>query len=295
MPQLPSGRHIAIHLSLLDDLLKAADEPCNVHRIMVLTTIEDLAPYVSICYLEPKSSAINQSSEQEFQNDALPRPPEMVVVESGFSLAQFDELSVDWSHEDIAAFQEFLEVRCHELFERGLKETELVRQWLINESGGLLRMLALWHKAGVHPCQEEGWAESKQLSTDWDTYDMLAALGQLAEILPKHPEKVVHLGCAHDRLQGVWQALRANYPIPPGWPEVDVNVRGCAENARSTEWLKNLPADKQKWLHDQCVIECVNLWNAYGESFMKDFPRQYGIVELVSLSTTADACFEKRG
>ena len=293
MPQLPSGRHIAVHLGPLDDLLKSADKPCNVHRVMELITIEDLAPYVSICYLEPKSSAITPSSEQEFQNDALPRPPEMVVVESGFSFAQFDELSVDWSQEDIAAFHSFLETRCQSLFEQGLKEVERVRQWLLKESGGLTRMLALWHKAGVHPCQEEGGAQYDRASTNWDIYDMLAALGQLVAILPSCPEKAAHLGNAFDRLQGVWQTFSANYPLPDGWPEPDADVRECAEKARIAGWLDNQSAKDLNWLHNQCVIECVNLWEAYGEPFMKDFPRQYGIIELVTLSPDANACFEK--
>ena len=293
MPQLPSGRHIAVHLAPLDDLLKSADKPCNVHRVMELTTIDGLAPYVSICYLEPKSSAINQSSEQEFQNDALPRPPEMVVVESGFSLAQFDELSVDWSKEDVTAFRDFLDTRCQSLFEQGLKEVERVRQWLLKESGGLTRMLALWHKAGVHPCQEEGGAQYDGASTNWDIYDMLAALGQLVEILPKYPDKAAHLGNAYDRLQGVWQTFRTNYPLPHGWPESDADVRVCAEKARAAGWLHNQSAKDLHWLHNQCVIECVNLWEAYGEPFRKDFPRQYGIIELVTLSPAANAYFDK--
>ena len=259
MPQLPSGRHIAVHLAPLGDLLKSANEPSNVHLIMALTTVEHLAPYISICYLEPKATAITLSSEQEFQKDAQPRPPEMVVVESGLTLAQFDELSANWSKADVDAFHEFLETRCQSLFTRGLEEVQQVRQWLLIESGGLTRMLALWYKAGIHPCQEDGWAESDPLSTDWDTYDMLAALGQLAEILPKHPEKVAHLGNAHDRLQGLWQTMRTNYPIPPDWPEFNANVRICAENARTAGWLESLPADKQQWLHNQCIIECVNL------------------------------------
>ena len=294
MPQLPSGRHIAIHLAPLDDLLKSADEPRNVHRVMELTTIEHLAPYTSVCYLEPKDKGLISSSEQEFQKDALPRPPEMVVVESGFSLAQFDELSTGWSKEDVAAFHDFLETRCQSLFEQGLKEVERVRQWLLKESGGLTRMLALWHKAGIHPCQEEGWANKYDgASKDWDTYDMLAALGQLVVILPRYPEKAAHLGKAYARLQGIWQTFSANYPLPYGWPESDADVRVCSEKARGAGWLNNLSAKDLHWLHNQCVIECVNMWEAYGEPFRKDFPRQYGIIELVTLSPAANACFEK--
>ena len=41
--------------------------------------------------------------------------------------------------------------------------------------------------AGVHPAQEEGWAESNLGGTQWDDYDVLAALGLLHWGLPSDP------------------------------------------------------------------------------------------------------------
>ncbi len=293
MPQLPSGRHIAIQLDPLDALLNDVANPGNVHRIMAIKDLASLAPYVRILFLVPEGKCLAAEPPEEFREGSLPRPPGLVVTDSGYTLARLDELNADWSDEDKQAFQAFLDDRCQELFALGLSHTERARQWLLHESGMPARLLALWYQAGCHPCQEEGWAESDTGSPEWDSYDMLAALGQLAVLLPQHPETVEQLGHAHDRLQGMWACLRDTYPIPQGWPSLEMDVRDCANAARSEGWLSAIPAEKQDWLHRQCVIECVNLWNAYGDGFRGDFPRQYGIIELVVVSPEANACFER--
>jgi len=40
------------------------------------------------------------------------------------------------------------------------------------------------------------------------------------------------------------------------------------------------------------TLDAVNPWNRYGDGFHADFPRQYGIIELVVVSPTTNACFE---
>lgn len=289
MPQLPSGRHVAIHLNQLDVLLKSAIHPSNVHQIMEITTIERLAPYTAICFLVPEDEAGVLSPKQEFRKDAQSRPPGLKVVESGFTLAQFDEVSLDWSAEDKTAFQGFLDIRCRALFEAGLEETERVRQWLMNESGALTRTLALWHKAGVHPCQEESWEESDLGSTEWDSYDMLAALGQLTMLIPKRPELAQKLGLAHDRLQGCFHSFRQHFGIPADWPDPRANVREAASYARASGWLSANPEEKQAWLFRQAIQECICLYDASSENFHADFPQQFGIIDLVVLSPAANS------
>lgn len=293
MPQLPGGRHVAINATPLAALLDDANNPVNAQKIMAINSPHDLEAYIEVIFLMPEAEAADRGFDTEFINNSLPRPPGLFAVRSGFCLSDWPVLTRDWNDEDKVAFREFIDGRGAETFDRCMAEVGIAQDAMRNASEMTAKILAAWMAAGCHPAQEEGWAESDPGSTDWDSYDMLAALGQLADLLPNHPEKVAQLGSAHDRLQGMWQTFRTNYPIPPGWPEADTDVRVCAEEARTAGWLEDQPADKQQWLHNQCVIECVNLWDAYGEGFMKDFPRQYGIIELVTLSPDANACFER--
>ena len=292
MPQLPGGRHVAIHAKPLADLLGDANNPANVHKIMAIASHHDLEAYIEVIFLVPEAEAGDQVHASKFFDNSLPRPPGLVSFRSGYCISDWPVLTKDWSDPDKLAFREFLNVRGVAVYDDWLAQVRLAQESMRKSSEMTTNILAAWMAAGCHPAQEEGWAESDPGSTDWDSYDMLAALGQLAELLPNHPKKVVLLGNAHDRSQGMWQTFRTNYRVPPGWPEAGTDVRVCAEEARTAGWLENSPAEKQQWLHDQCIIECVNLWDAYGEGFMKDFPRQYGIIELVTLSP-ANACFER--
>jgi hypothetical protein len=293
MPQLPSGRNVAIHLNLLNILLTAADRPDNVHQVMGLTTIESLKPYASVIYLVPESECQEEVLEISFRDDALPRPSGYVTIESGYSLDQFDVFSSDWSDEDKQSFQEFISSRGLPLFQSGLKAVDQVRQWLLNEAEPTLRILAHWHVAGIHPCQTEGWAESNPGKTEWDSYDLLATLGYLEGAIRLHPHRE-RLGLAYDRLQGIWYSICKNFKIPDGWPDLRQTTRENANFGRSEAWLTHFSDSKTNWLHQQCIIECINLWNDYGEGFQKDFPQQYGIIELVVASPEANQYFEQK-
>ena len=294
MPQLPSGRQVAIQLHPLDDLLSNAGAPDSVHRIMAIKDVESLAHYVQIIFLVPDTSNGEGSLAVKFDRESLPRPVGLVAEDSGYTLAQFSELSIGWPDEDKIAFQAFLDDRCQDLFAVGLREVERIKQWLLDESGMPARWLAHCYQAGCHPCQEDGWDESWVGSPEWDTYDMLAALGQLSILLPQQPTHVVtRLGFALDRLQGVWRSLQMNFPIPRDWPSLESDARECADSARLLGWLADVSEDRQHWLRQQCIIECVNLWNAYGDGFQADFPKQYGIIERVVVSPEADTCFER--
>ena len=284
MPQLPSGRHIGIRLEPLDDLINNAGNPGNVHRVMAITDIKGLAPYVEILFLVPDMDENGSPSQVVFTEGSLPRPPGLTVISSGHTLAQLSELTSEWIDDDKRFFQDFLETRCQEMFAAGLRDVQKAQQWLLKESGMTARQLALWYRAGCHPCQEDGWNESQSSSTDYDTYDMLAALGQLSILLPQRPDIVERLGFAHDRLQGVWASFRDHFAIPDGWPSVDMNVRTCAEIARAMNWFSSVPEERLRWAHGQCAIECVNLWNASGDKFQKEFPDQCGIIDLVVVS-----------
>jgi len=48
MPQLPSGRHVAIQATPLAELLNHANEPANVHKILAIDSVYKFLTYFEI-------------------------------------------------------------------------------------------------------------------------------------------------------------------------------------------------------------------------------------------------------
>jgi hypothetical protein len=74
-------------------------------------------------------------------------------VRSGFTLADWDQLTSGWSLADQVAMREFVDGRATPLLK---KCTEAVRdaQERLRQSGEFLpRLLTEWHDAGIHPLQ----------------------------------------------------------------------------------------------------------------------------------------------
>ena len=55
MPQLPSGKHVAINSAPLHDLLAHADHFGNVHKILEIRTQTDMRRYIEVYFLSRAS------------------------------------------------------------------------------------------------------------------------------------------------------------------------------------------------------------------------------------------------
>jgi hypothetical protein len=290
MPQLPSGRHIAITLNPLAALLDEADNSGNVHKIMAIKTLADLEPYIEVVYLLPEEEVVG-SSESKFLSDSLPRPPGFVSVDSGFHVSEWDRMTADWSEADQASFREFLEGRAAPLLQQGLDAARNAQKLLRQAPSPVTRILAGWCDAGCHPSQEEGRGESDVGSPEWDDYDVLAALGQMVGLFRQQSISSGNWQ-VEARLQAFWNLVVTHIPHADGWPKTDLPVRKCASEAREGHWLEAIDEGSRKWFHEQGVVECVSLWSSLGDGFRASAPQPYGIIELVVISPEANRFFE---
>jgi hypothetical protein len=290
MPQLPSGRHVALMPKPLDDLLKEGRLPGNIHKVLAIQTEADVFRYVDVLYLVPESEAGSQEGVLGLHAGSLPVPPGMAFIPAGFRLAEWEKHAAGWNAEDRAAFREFLAGRCAPVLREYLDTVRTGQARLREADDPLTRILVGWWDAGCHPAQEEGWNASDVGSPDWDDCDLLAALGQARALLPAHKEFASHWQ-AQARLDAFWNICRRELPLADGWPAADRSVRECAAEARGAGWLEGIDAGKRNWLHDQAVAECVALWSALGDGFRAALPQPYGIVELVVVSPEANRCF----
>lgn len=291
MPMLPSGRHVAILLEPLNDLLEDALNVVKVHKVLAIQTKADLYAFTDVIWLLPESEATETQFETSFRDGSLPRPPGLVPVRSGYRLAQFDEFAADWSEQDKTALWDFIHVRASTLFDNGLSKTLEIQEILRSQAEGMSKLMVAWWDAGVHPAQE-GYKTEEWDSPNWDTYDMLAALGQMLHFLNEMDLEPILLD-DRMRLNAMWAVYGGHIPMLRGWPDLETTPRGAASRAREGKWLDAMDAQHRSTLHQQCVSECVMLWDHLGERLQAVFPDCAKIIDLVVVSSDANEVFDR--
>jgi hypothetical protein len=151
MPQLPSGKHIAIQATGFDALYDEAFNGTQAHKLMQIQTIADLYPYVEVIYFVHDIKAEhgkNATGPQAFPAGLRPAP-------GGYSLVAIQHEFNHWSRQDRKAFQAYLESdRIRSFFAELLEDVKQKQEKLLKEGPELGRFLALCWKTGAHPLQE---------------------------------------------------------------------------------------------------------------------------------------------
>lgn len=232
---LPSGRHVAILRDSLSELLDNAEQATNVHKVLAIQGKADTYLYTDVLWLLPEGQATHEQVDSAFLDGALPRPPGLVPVRSGYRLSQFADFAADWSDEDKVAFWEFINVRADHLFEESLALTVKVQNYLRTQSVGTTKLQVAWWDAGVHPVQYGAPAQEGELPV-WDDYDMLAAIGQMRG----HMQTMKLTGpLLDDRMRetAIWSLYSQNVQQLRDWPDLTVPTRVVALAGRAGRGL----------------------------------------------------------
>lgn len=287
MPQLPSGLHVAIDPYPLAALLDDAGNPANIHKILAIDSISKMMEWFEITYFVTPEEAHGKGISTELGTGSLTPPPGLVSLRTDCPLARWEGLASGWSEEDRSAMMTFMnEQRCKDYMDHQFAVVRQQQQNFLSSDNFTIRLIAGWWKAGVHPAQEEGWDDvwGQEDSSKWDTYDMLAALGNIVAYVAAHPETHHEYSNAFDRATGMWQMLMGHHPFLRQQFSPEISVRDVAREWREADHIDHLSADKPEWLHKQMVIECVNLWNVAGPTLERCCPKAYAIITLVTIS-----------
>ena len=152
MPQLPSGKHIAIQANGFDSLYDAAFNGTQAHKLMQIQSIEDLYPYIEVIYF------VQDIKQQRDDNNTVADtyPAGLRPAPSGYSLVSIQPECRCWSRQDRKAFEEYLEsARMQAFFAALLEDVKQKQENLIKEGPELGRFLALCWITNCHPLQEE--------------------------------------------------------------------------------------------------------------------------------------------
>lgn len=290
MPMLPSGQHVGIDPGPLLDVIRSADSGAGVHHLMAINTPEDMPRVLEIVYFVPL--APGESAMADTETASL--PPGMKRQPTGVRLDQSDVLMAQWPAQDREAFADFLrEPRVAAQIQAWLDLAKEAQQEVLRSGSLVARVMAGWWQAGVHPAQEEGWcddaaqplADGRQ-PWEWDSYDALAAYMRIAERVRQGarllagwlPRADGYLAIAFQRVPGL-----AGY----GFSDSET-ARELATRLRDAKLLDNAPMLTARWLKEQLVVECNQLYDSEGFDDLRPLMRgDTDIIELVALSRQA--------
>lgn len=155
MPQLPSGRHVAIQATPLFDLIDAACTPdAVITRLLQIEQRADLSPYIDVMFFREIADApvlaIAPGGESV--------PSGIVPFASGYTLATIHQAIRDWPPEDRRGFAEYLgSERMQTHLSALLDRVAEVKHRLGREGGFVLQLQALMWETGCHPVQNDAY------------------------------------------------------------------------------------------------------------------------------------------
>lgn len=294
MPQLPSGRHIGIHVESLEEIahkihasLGEAEKNDFISEIGKITTLDALAPYVDVLYFREEAEDAEENPERYHQFSSRPA----VRVEpylSGFNLAEIEKLSADWSAADQAAFQAFLaEDRIQGYLQESLDQVMAFSKELNRDF--VERYVAMLWKAGLHPLQEEAeLGIEPRTNPNIDLSDLLAAICRLSASHDARDEHYLAHGQQFDQIAGFRQFVLGQIPALAAPLAGAHSLDGLAGQWRQSGVLDALPEADREWLWHHAHIVTINTFAMFDDERLKRaYPKEWEVCQLAYVSREA--------
>ena len=152
MPQLPSGRHIAIGLDPLNRLIDGIKDNPYVTDLLAIETREHLYRYVELLYLAEDPTA----ATPDYAQRSVPVSADLKPSPSGYTLADLGNEVESWSTADQHALADFLQSdRVLAYLDDTLASVQAAKRRLINDPRFSVRSQAAFWLGGAHPLQTD--------------------------------------------------------------------------------------------------------------------------------------------
>jgi len=116
MPYLPSGRAVAVSLRPLDELLDRALNERNASLLFGMDELDDVLSLVRVLEVEERLDVPQVELEAVGAPDRIMH---CMTQDTGYTVYDIIHQGCHWSHEDIAAFRDFM-------------LTDRVRDWVVS-------------------------------------------------------------------------------------------------------------------------------------------------------------------
>ena len=296
MPQLPSGRKVAMdatHLSEIAELNAQTVQRFPIHRVK---TIADLYPFIDVIFF--KATPEDTPSSVAYAPGArhLEEVAQLYPYRRGFTLATLNEEAHTWPPEDRQAWADFLQEPRTQAHLQGVLETVLdsqrrkppahLPQGLFGDLSGD-ELLDLFWEMGQRPPGPETPLTPRPEGIKVDDYDLLAALCRMNG-LQEFDEWQTRFPDILAGLEAFLQRLRDDDRCLSVWLQYwVVDVEELAGRMRGDRILHRLNPETPAWFATQAPQEALALQPLFAEpEIAEHFAPERAILEHAALSLT---------
>ena len=294
MPQLPSGRQVAIICQNILEMAELNAQTVDRYPIHRVKTVEDLWPLVDVVFFRvaPDFQPTATTYHEHTQN--LEELAELEPYLSGFTLATIGEKLQHWSAADQQAFTAFLQterVQAHlqEVLARVLESQRLkpkahIPPGLFGKLSGDEVMDMFW-ELSQRPAGPEKPPPPRPEGVDFDDFDLLAALCRMNS-LQEFDEWQTRFPGILNRLEAFLQRLRDDDRLLSVWLQYwMVPVEELAGRMRGDDILMLLAPETLAWFATQAPQEALALQPLFADpTLARDFATERVILEKAALS-----------
>lgn len=274
MPQLPSGRKVAIDGTRLCEMAELNAQTVQRYPIHRVKTITDLYPFIDVVFFKdtPEGTPSSVTYDPGARNLAEVAP--LYPYRSGFTLATLGPELQQWSPADQQAFAAFLQEPRTQAYLQENLETVLDSQrrkppahippgLFGNLSGGDL--LDLFWEMSQRPASPETPPMPRPDGVNFDHFDLLAALCRMNG-LQEFAEWRTRFPGILDRLEAFLQRLRDDDRSLSVWLQYwVVAVEELAGRMRGDQLLNRLAPETLAWFITQAPQEALALQPLFAE------------------------------
>lgn len=284
MPQLPSGRHVALSNTRL--LAEAGrygrcGEPASIGRI---ENADDLRPWLDVLYFRPRAGT------DAAQASASNLPDGLEPYASGLTLSSIDRNEADWSGNDREAFLRYL---ASEAAVKWLQRTfdEVAGRRTVKSGGDIRALAALLRTTcgeDISADVDNAWTASFSDPDRVKTFT-LAAFMHLVPARASRPELYRKHADRFDRLFAfVRQIVQHHDGSASGIYPPKLPADRLAAEMWDADWLGAMSEKTRAWLTRQLPHEIANILPALDNDEARMLlPVEYEIIQAAWLSPYA--------
>lgn len=296
MPQLPSGRKIAIDATRLNEMAELNAQTVQRYPIHRVKTLTDLYPFIDVIFFKetPEDTPATVGYAPGAQN--LEEIAPLYPYRSGFTLATLQDELPNWSAEDQQAFADFLQEPRTQIHLQELLDTVLDSQrrkppahippGLFGNLTGDQVMDMFWDLA-QQPAGQETPPTPRPAGVERDDYDLLAALCRMnglqefAEWQTRFPDVLAGL-------EAFLQRLRDDHPSLSVWLQYWlVAVDEFAGRMRGSRILERLRPETRAWFALQAPQQALALQVLFANpEIAQAFAPERALLECAALHLT---------
>lgn len=245
---------------------------------MAIERIDDVLRWLDLLTLKPLDAL---AADERGKAQPVPGAPQgLLGIPMGVRLADWRTVAVEWSDEDRAAMEVFIDERVRPAMIEELQLVHQCQEALRASPATPAGMLAAMWAAGCHPLQDEDGADASLPPSDFGA--RLGALLRARALLRDNPTLSGVAPQVRDRLEGVLAMCKQHLPLPalPG----NASLAEWIGAVRDDDPLAAATARDQTWFPTQVAVECESLWNGAGEALRGIDRALYDILEFAALS-----------